>query len=96
MLQLDRRTKYVLWDQHTDRVASNLPKELSTHRQKMLQLSTQPIFIIDLIHSLNIPYSQVELVLANGQSVDLFYTVQENDRISVYPQFHSIELASIH
>jgi len=67
-----------------------------SHRQKMLQLSTQPIFIIDLIHSLNIPYSQVELVLANGQSVDLFYTVQENDRISVYPQFHSIELASIH
>jgi len=65
-------------------------------RQKTLQLDTDPVFIIDLINSLQIPYSQVELVLANGQSVDFFYTVQENDRVSVYPQFHSIELASIH
>jgi len=65
-------------------------------RQKTLQLDTDPVFIIDLINSLHIPYSQVELVLANGQSVDFFYTVQENDRVSVYPQFHSIELASIH
>jgi hypothetical protein len=65
-------------------------------RQKTLQLNTRPVFVIDLIHSLQIPYSQVELVLANGQAVDFFYTVKSNDRISVYPQFHSIQLASIH
>ena len=70
-----------------------LPENL---RQKTFHLDTEPVLIIDLIHSLNIPYSEIELVLANGQSVDFFYTVQANDRISVYPQFNAIELASIH
>ena len=65
-------------------------------RQKTLLLDTEPVYIIDLIDSLQIPYSQVELVLANGHSVDLFYTVQDDDRISIYPQFNSIDLASIH
>ena len=66
------------------------------YRQKTLLLDTEPVYILDLINSLQIPYSQVELVLANGQSVDLFYTIQDDDRISIYPQFNTINLASIH
>ena len=67
-----------------------------SYRQKTLLLDTEPVFILDLINTLQIPYSQVELILANGQSVDLFYTLQDDDRISIYPQFNSINLASIH
>ncbi len=65
-------------------------------RQKTLLLKTKSIFIADLIDSLHIPYSQVSLLLANGQPVDFLYAIKEDDRITVYPAFHTIELESIH
>ncbi|MBU2569149.1 MAG: Mut7-C ubiquitin/RNAse domain-containing protein [Gammaproteobacteria bacterium] len=48
--------------------------------------------IKDLIESLGIPHTEIEIILANGRSVDFDYIVQENDRISVYPMFECFDI----
>jgi uncharacterized protein with PIN domain len=47
----------------------------------------------DLIESLGVPHTEVDLILANGEPVDFIYRVQEGDRISVYPEFQSIDIS---
>lgn len=48
-----------------------------------------------LIEDLGIPHTEVDLVLANGESVDFAYRPAEGDRISVYPRFESWDISSI-
>jgi uncharacterized protein with PIN domain len=48
----------------------------------------------DMIESLGVPHTEVDLILVNGEPVDFRYRVQEGDRISVYPEFQSIEISS--
>ena len=50
--------------------------------------------IKDMIESLGVPHTEVDLILANGEPVDFTYRVQEGDRISVYPEFQSIDMSS--
>jgi uncharacterized protein len=45
----------------------------------------------DMIESLGVPHTEVELILANGTPVDFAYVVNDGDRISVYPVFESID-----
>jgi uncharacterized protein with PIN domain len=47
----------------------------------------------DIIESQGVPHTEVDLILANGGSVDFAYHVQRGDFISVYPEF---ELLDIH
>ena len=49
----------------------------------------------DLIESQNVPHTEVDLILVNGESVDFSYQVQEKDRISVYPVFESFNIKGI-
>lgn len=51
--------------------------------------------IKDLIESLGVPHTEVDLILVNGESVTFSYTVQDADRISVYPAFESFDIAPI-
>lgn len=48
--------------------------------------------IKDRIESLGVPHAEVELLLANGHSVDFSYIVQDGDDIEVYPRFEAINL----
>ena len=48
-----------------------------------------------LIESSGIPHTEVDVVLANGQSVDFSYLVQQDDRIAVYPVFESLDITPL-
>lgn len=48
----------------------------------------------DVIESLGVPHTEVDLVLVNGESVDFSYHVKDGDRISVYPPFEAIDISS--
>jgi uncharacterized protein with PIN domain len=50
--------------------------------------------IKDLIESLGVPHTEVELILVNSKSVDFNYQVKNNDRISVYPMFEALDISS--
>lgn len=46
----------------------------------------------DMIESLGVPHTEVELILANGESVDFSHIVMDGDLISVYPVFESLDI----
>ncbi len=49
----------------------------------------------DMIEGLGVPHPEVDLILANGRSVDFTYLVQDGDRISVYPMFESLDITPL-
>jgi len=48
-----------------------------------------------LIEALGVPHTEVEVILANGRSIDFNYLVQADDEISVYPPFVSLDVSSL-
>ncbi len=48
-----------------------------------------------MIEALGVPHTEVEIILANGESVNFSYQVQSGDRIAVYPHYSSIDTTSI-
>jgi sulfur carrier protein ThiS len=56
--------------------------------------SFQAATVQEVIESLNVPLSVVDLILVNGESVPVDYAIKENDRINVYPFFEEIEVGS--
>jgi uncharacterized protein len=51
-----------------------------------------PGTVKDMIESFGVPHSEVELILANGESVEFSYSMRDGDRISVYPMFESVDI----
>lgn len=49
----------------------------------------------DLIESLGVPHTEVDLILVNGVSVDFQYRVRDGDRISVYPVFEALDITPL-
>ncbi|MBW1828387.1 MAG: MoaD/ThiS family protein, partial [Deltaproteobacteria bacterium] len=43
--------------------------------------------IKDMIEALGVPHTEIDIIIANGDSVDFNYILQEGDRIRVYPAF---------
>ena len=52
-------------------------------------------FLKEIIESLGIPISEVDLILVNGQSVNLEYRINPGDMVSVYPVFESMDISSV-
>lgn len=54
-----------------------------------------PPSIKDIIESMGVPHTEVDLITVNGDSVDFNYSPQNGDRISVYPIFYSINIDAV-
>ena len=48
-----------------------------------------------MIEACGIPHTEVDLIVANGRSVDFSYLVEDGDRISVFPVFESFDITPI-
>jgi uncharacterized protein len=55
----------------------------------------EPGSVKDVIESYGVPHTEVELILANGTSVDFSYQVRDGDHISVYPVFESFDVSGL-
>lgn len=51
--------------------------------------------IKDIVESLGVPHTEIDLILANGASVGFDYRVQDGDRLSVFPTFETIDITPI-
>jgi uncharacterized protein len=51
--------------------------------------------IKDMIESLGVPHTEIDLILVNGVPVDFTYVVQDGDRISLYPAFRSLDVSAL-
>jgi uncharacterized protein len=49
----------------------------------------------DIVEEFGVPSAKVDLVLVNGKSVDFNYILQDNDRVSVYPVFESLNIQNV-
>lgn len=49
--------------------------------------------IKDMIESLGVPHSEIELLIVNGTSTDFEHIVEDQDQVEVYPRFEAIEMA---
>ncbi len=49
----------------------------------------------DLIESLGVPHTEVDLILVNGKSVGFDYLINDGDYISVYPVFESLDISDV-
>lgn len=48
-----------------------------------------------LIESCGVPHTEVDLILVNGVSVNFSYPLNNNDRVSVYPVFETIDISEV-
>ena len=53
------------------------------------------VSVKDLLESVGVPHTEIDLILVNGDSVDFNYLVQQGDRISVYPMFERFDIAAV-
>lgn len=51
--------------------------------------------IKDIIESIGVPHVETDLILANGKSVSFNYKPDNNERISVYPVFESLDIKPV-
>lgn len=49
----------------------------------------------NVIQALGVPYVEVDLILANGKSVDFDYRLKQGDMISIYPVFESFDITEV-
>jgi len=49
----------------------------------------------DAIEAIGVPHVEVDLVIANGRSVDFSYRLRDGDRIAVYPVFETLDIAPL-
>jgi len=48
-----------------------------------------------MIEALDVPHTEVELVLVNGESVGFDRLLQDGDRVSVYPMFEALDITPL-
>jgi len=53
------------------------------------------ITVSEILESCAVPYSEIDLILANGKPVGFDYKLQANDQISIYPFFCSIDISPL-
>lgn len=54
-----------------------------------------PAPVRHLVETVGVPHTEIELVLRNGESIDLEARVEDGDRLAVYPVFESFDVASL-
>ena len=54
-----------------------------------------PAAVKDVIESLAVPHTEVDLVIVNGESVGFDHVVGDGDRVAVYPVFESIDIGPV-
>jgi uncharacterized protein len=53
------------------------------------------VSVKDLIESLGVPHTEIDLILVNSNPVGFNYIVKENDEINVYPVFESFDIKEV-
>lgn len=49
----------------------------------------------DLVESLGVPHTRIDLILVNGETQPFSYHVKDGDRISLFPMFESLDVTSL-
>ena len=70
-----------------------LPKERK--KKRFIHQFIDRTSVKDLIESLGVPHTEVDLILVNGKSVGFENLINDGDDISVYPVFESLDISDL-
>ncbi len=70
-----------------------LPKE--KRKERFTHNYTDRASVKDVIESLGVPHTEVDLILVNKKSVGFNYVIIDGDEISVYPVFESLDITGV-
>jgi uncharacterized protein with PIN domain len=70
-----------------------LPKD--KHKQEILYSFSGSPAVKDAIEAIGIPHTEIDLIIANQNSVDFCYKLQTGDHLAVYPVFESLDISPI-
>jgi uncharacterized protein len=59
------------------------------------EFEDQKVSVKEMIESLGVPHTEVDLILVNGKSVDFSHIVRNGERISIYPVFEALNIAPL-
>lgn len=49
----------------------------------------------DIVESIGVPHAEIDLIIVNGRSVDFKYKLKNDDRVSVYPVFETLDISEL-
>jgi len=76
-------------------------EELNDFFAKGKRKATIPVYfrgnptVKDIIESIGVPHTEVDLILVNSKSVNFSYHLKNGDRVSVYPVFESLDISNV-
>jgi uncharacterized protein with PIN domain len=70
-----------------------LPEE--KHKVRFTHNYVDRASVKDVIESLGVPHTEVDLILVNSKSVGFDYLINDGDDISVYPVFESLDITNV-
>jgi uncharacterized protein with PIN domain len=70
-----------------------LPKE--NKKKRFTHNYIDKTSIKDVVESLGVPHTEVDLILVNGKSVGFDYLIKNSDDIAVYPVFESLDISGV-
>ena len=73
----------------------NIYLHLSFRQRRFNIVCPEQNTVRNLVGLLAVPVTDVDLIIVNGEAVDFSYTVQQGDRITVYPLFRSINISPL-
>lgn len=81
----------------TFRFYAELNDFLPLHRRQQSFITDihPPVSVKHLIEALGVPHTEVDVIIANSESVDFAYLVQPKDRLSIYPAFVNLDVTSL-
>ncbi|MBT8377972.1 MAG: Mut7-C ubiquitin/RNAse domain-containing protein [Ignavibacteria bacterium] len=89
MLKLNKKVTFRFYEELND----FLPKEKK--KRRFIHNYIDRVSVKDVIESLGVPHTEVDLILLNGNSVGFDYLINNDDDLSVYPVFESLDISDV-
>jgi len=86
---MSKRAKFRFYEELNDFLPIDKKKSLFTYN-----FEGNPS-VKDVIESIGVPHTEIDLILVNSQSVTFSYHLQDGDVISVYPVFESMNISNV-
>ena len=83
------KAKFRFYEELNDFLPQDKKKTLFTHN-----FECNPS-IKDVIESMGVPHTEIDMILVNGNSVKFSYQLKDKDVVSVYPVFESLDISNV-
>ena len=91
------KKRFIMLKQATFRFYEELNDFFSANKRKeefIRKFEGNPS-VKDIIEAIGVPHVEIDLIMVNGVSVDFKYILQNDDKVSVYPVFETLNIEGV-